>query len=148
MTAGEKQQCPERWLQKACLLETGSPRELRQVPGARAHLVGDPTSLSFTGTPELTRTALHHRLRIPPSWTPTHSAACTAKSSTVSATAPRSARALETRTADTMRWPTSSTKPPRKEASDLRKRKLGFSVLDRPDDVWIPDGKDRKRHGP
>ena len=79
----------------------------------------------MTGTPNLTRTALQHRLRTP-----------------------------FLGTADTMLWPPSSTKPPRKQASYLRRRRLGSSSpawtlsdftqqanLERPF-VWVRHGKE------
>ena len=89
-----------------------------------------------------------------PSWTRTHNAPCASKSSVVSATTPQSAHARETRTAGTTRWPMSSSKPPLKHASELRRRRQGScnrpdfdglpqqGSLDRPADVWVPHGKD------
>ena len=56
-----------------------------------------------------------------PSWIRTHSVSCAA---TASATTQRPADASGTANADTMRWPTPSSKPPRKQASVLRRRRL------------------------
>ena len=81
--------------------------EPHQVPVAGAWLVGGPNSVLIDCDNELNQTALQHR--IPASLSYTVTVDLVRQSATV--TTPRSAHVLEIETANTVRWPTSSTKP-------------------------------------